>query len=614
MLKRFLKFTKVLLCSLTIVALCVSQTFALTAEQADYYNLNNIRWYDADSNMQVCFNPASLNVAGSTAAEKVWSGLISVGLTPEQAAAVMGNISYESGFNPFRANSDSLGAVTWEQQVKMDGPALGLIQWMNDFRQNMLKTLDSNLRQYFLDVSKYKGSYVDESNYQNAISQIGEEAYDAVLAHEIQFLKDTIDDNAIFQRFLSKPTIEEGTYTFCMENERPGEEHCSPSSVSGRIRIEDALKYYNLYKDKSSTSSNTTQDGSNVTIIGDSITVGITNDASKEEIAGTNLINDLSGAYVNAKVGRTWDEGVQVLKDLKDDNNLKNIVVFSLGTNNADGISKDDVQQVYDIVGENRKLVLVTNYTNVDSAKKGYKKTNEIIKSFASTHPNVSILNYADVLSSDPSKYIGSDNIHPSAEGRQKYLDLLLSAIRHIPNNPSSVLCGNGATQGSGNLSETAIALAWPYDVWTKDEDNYIDKASPAYKDALLSVYGGYGQGGQGLACNQFVATVVIYSGVDPDFNKGVTDNQSIYMESNPSLWSLISEIGTAKTTENILPGDIFVNNAHIWMAAMDKDGVIKRVQASLDTETGLVKNAVSSVLNYAQGFRQFRFIGRIGD
>ena len=102
------KIYRLIVVFFSIVAAASSPIEIYAAKQTkpmdNRYNTEGIYYYDPDdcangSNGAVVGGEAV--ISGSTAAEKVWSGLKSLGLTDEVTAGIMGNMSHESNqFNP----------------------------------------------------------------------------------------------------------------------------------------------------------------------------------------------------------------------------------------------------------------------------------------------------------------------------------------------------------------------------------------------------------------------------------------------------------------------------------------------------------------------------------
>lgn len=133
---------------------------------------------------------------------------------------------------------------------------------------------------------------------------------------------------------------------------------------------------------------------------------------------------------------------------------------------------------------------------------------------------------------------------------------------------------------GSNSLNDVALKLAWP-------ETGHGCNAKPEYKEAMDKVNTGDVGGGipvPGCSCDRFVATVIRYSGADPNVIKGNTDSQLIYFKQHPELYQ---EITNQHNTSNMQPGDIMVLNGHIMMYVKREDGTEGIASASIGSRTG---------------------------
>ena len=96
----------------------LTQTLPVFAADEAFYSKNDILFYNPDE--AVCAatgSPDAITVlSGDSIEEQVWNFFTGKGLTPEQTAGVMGNISHESGFNPAAIEGDT-------------GVGFGLVQW-----------------------------------------------------------------------------------------------------------------------------------------------------------------------------------------------------------------------------------------------------------------------------------------------------------------------------------------------------------------------------------------------------------------------------------------------------------------------------------------------------
>ena len=112
-----------------------------------------------------------IKVAGTTAAEKVWTALLSAGFTPEQAAGIMGNLEAESHFSP-AALGDG-------------GTSSGLAQWHRGRQQALftfISAADPNLLQYVTSPTYQAG------NGDAFIAKAGDKIADALIAIQVKFL------------------------------------------------------------------------------------------------------------------------------------------------------------------------------------------------------------------------------------------------------------------------------------------------------------------------------------------------------------------------------------------------------------------------------------------
>lgn len=152
-------------------------------------------------------------------------------------------------------------------------------------------------------------------------------------------------------------------------------------------------------------------DGSNVSIIGDSITEG----------SKTQIKSKLPNVSINSQVGRQFTTGTSIAKS----STLRNKVVFALGTNSA-YLTETQIQNALDAIGADKEVYFVTNYGKAD-----YSSNNALLRAAANNNSNVHIIDWAGAVAADPSKYISNDGIHPSVAGRQLFADLITQAVNN---------------------------------------------------------------------------------------------------------------------------------------------------------------------------------------
>ena len=151
---------------------------------------------------------------------------------------------------------------------------------------------------------------------------------------------------------------------------------------------------------------------------------------------------------------------------------------------------------------------------------------------------------------------------------------------------------------GNMDLNATAIALAWAQ----KDRENTFTKGKPEYLAAILASWisgyeasvaksGSFNRGDGtlipvGMSCDNFVGTVVRYSGIDPDFPVWLGAQKS-YLESS-GKWEVVDGSDSSK----VKAGDIRIENGggHIIMIA-EVDGELKVASASSGERFGDIQN-----------------------
>lgn len=132
-------------------------------------------------------------------------------------------------------------------------------------------------------------------------------------------------------------------------------------------------------------------------------------------------------------------------------------------------------------------------------------------------------------------------------------------------------------TPGSnGEIADTAILLSWDCGSASgcHSQNGPPYEPKPEYVRAMQQVgtYDNPGGWGYGASCDRFVATVMRYSGADPNFPIGYANDSGIYLISHPELYKEITSFDG--TNPDVLePGDIFSTYAapgqsggHIWI------------------------------------------------
>ena len=172
-------------------------------------------------------------------------------------------------------------------------------------------------------------------------------------------------------------------------------------------------------------------------------------------------------------------------------------------------------------------------------------------------------------------------------------------------------------TNAGGTIADTALLLSW-------EGRRSHDKNDPKleYVEAMKQV-GAYIQGNgyypYGASCDQFVGTVMRFSGADenfPIFGPGV---QKEYMDARPEMYQ---KVETNEDFTLLQPGDIFVTvNAgkHIYMYVGVINGEMTQASASADDRTaehyggaGAVYFTDSGISSYGYQTRYYEVYRRI--
>jgi hypothetical protein len=163
-------------------------------------------------------------------------------------------------------------------------------------------------------------------------------------------------------------------------------------------------------------------------------------------------------------------------------------------------------------------------------------------------------------FSKDPSDPEFNDR---RAEAREVFAQFGKSAPAGGPSSGPGSACG----QGSGNIAEVAKSLAWP----DKDLSKYgttgsnqgdEKRAKPEFVAAMKAVEE-YDMGGEAIFtdCGRFVATVMRFSGADPDYPEVGTDVQRNYLESSGKY----QRFGGVPPN-GMQPGDILNGPGHTYL------------------------------------------------
>ncbi|MDR1032701.1 MAG: phage tail-type lysozyme domain-containing protein, partial [Candidatus Nomurabacteria bacterium] len=218
-----------------------------------FYSQNDIVWYDPTGGACVA---ASTGVSGSTAIEKVWSGLIWVGFSPEQAAGIMGNMQSESAFSPTRHETSFLTGGNKSASTKSDfdtnagySYGIGLIQWSFGRRVKAINKLkEANLYDPYIkspETYSMPGQELIDSGL------IEDAVLNNIYAVELQFLNQEVNDVKSYRGIFDQTTVEDATQFFLEHVEIPK----NPTLSHHPERLTQAEAIYAMYKSGQLSSS-----------------------------------------------------------------------------------------------------------------------------------------------------------------------------------------------------------------------------------------------------------------------------------------------------------------------------------------------------------------------
>jgi lysophospholipase L1-like esterase len=140
--------------------------------------------------------------------------------------------------------------------------------------------------------------------------------------------------------------------------------------------------------------------------VGDSIML-----SSRDEL-------EVDGIPVNAKVGRQFDEGLQVIRWKANHGTLPKRVIVHLGTNGW--IDSTACDTLIDEVGPSRRVFLVT----IRVPRDWMHPNNDLLRSCAAANDRVHLIRWAMVSGRHP-EWFSDDGYHLNTEGQAKYADYL---------------------------------------------------------------------------------------------------------------------------------------------------------------------------------------------
>ena len=152
--------------------------------------------------------------------------------------------------------------------------------------------------------------------------------------------------------------------------------------------------------------------GKGVTVIGDSVMVGVAPELKK-------LCPEM---VVDAVIGRQVYQVPQVIKDLQAQGALGNTVVIEVGSNGP--FTEKQFTEILNLLGNDRRLVLI----NARVPKPWESAVNQDLARIAASHPKAALMDWYGA-SSGHDEYFRSDGVHLLEAGAKAYAWLLLDTL-----------------------------------------------------------------------------------------------------------------------------------------------------------------------------------------
>ena len=191
-------------------------------------------------------------------------------------------------------------------------------------------------------------------------------------------------------------------------------------------RLEAGLKFLNATEDTSTTTATTTTTAASapvttptqpapppeVTAIGDSVMRG----------AQGALQAKIPGIKVDAVVSRQFGNAIDLVRALKESNQLSPVVVIHLGTNGV--ITDGHMEALKPLLADRQRVV----FLNVKAPRSWEAGDNDVIQRWVPQFGNAVLINWNGEGSLHPEYFYG-DRIHVNTDGQLHYADLVAAQI-----------------------------------------------------------------------------------------------------------------------------------------------------------------------------------------
>lgn len=152
-----------------------------------------------------------------------------------------------------------------------------------------------------------------------------------------------------------------------------------------------------------------------ITVLGDSVLLG----------ASDHLAKKVEGLEIDAAIGRQGKDGLSRLRELKERNELADIVIIHLGTNGY--LYEFQVREVMTLLSDVPQVVFI----NVKAPRRWEKSNNELLKGLSKEFKNVKLIDWRAIGQSHK-EYFGKDHIHLTKKG----VRAMTTEILHVAGLP----------------------------------------------------------------------------------------------------------------------------------------------------------------------------------
>ena len=162
-----------------------------------------------------------------------------------------------------------------------------------------------------------------------------------------------------------------------------------------------------------------------ITFIGDSVMLGALTDIGNDGVEEA-FLQDISTiaeqVTVSAAKNRQWYELRGVIRDLRSEGEIGEIVVIHLGNNGV--IDESIISESLDMLSEVRRILLV----NVRVPRRWESKVNNLLDDAVETFENAELVDWYTISNSNP-EYFTRDGVHTIPSGAKHYVNAIITSL-----------------------------------------------------------------------------------------------------------------------------------------------------------------------------------------